>query len=52
MFTYALLDALVNCDTNNDGQIELSELTAHIQTLAPRLSHELRGGRGPAVVHG
>jgi len=52
VFTYALLDALVNCDTNNDGQIELSELTAHIQTLAPRLSHELRGGRGPAVVHG
>ena len=22
---------------------------AHIQSLAPRLSHELRGGRGPAV---
>jgi len=49
VFTYALLDALVNGDTNNDGKIELSELTAHIQTLAPKLSRELRGGRGPAV---
>ena len=49
VFTYALLDALVNGDTNNDGKIELSELTAHIQSLAPKLSRELRGGRGPAV---
>ena len=49
VFTYALLDALVNGDTNNDGKIELSELTAHIQTLAPKLSRELRGGRGPTV---
>jgi hypothetical protein len=49
VFTYALLDALVNGDTNNDGKIELSELTAHIQTLAPKLSHEMRGGRGAAV---
>jgi uncharacterized caspase-like protein len=49
VFTFALLDALVNGDTNNNGQIELSELAAHIQTLAPRLSREMRGGRGPAV---
>ena len=40
VFTYALLDALVNGDTNNDGKIELSELAAHIQTLAPKLSRE------------
>ena len=44
MFTYALLDALINGDTNNNGQIELSELAAHIQVLAPRLSRELGGG--------
>jgi WD40 repeat protein/uncharacterized caspase-like protein len=49
VFTYALLDALVNGDTNHDGKIELSELVAHIQTLAPKLSREMRGGRGPAV---
>jgi WD40 repeat protein len=46
VFTYALLDALVNGDTNNDGQIELSELVAHIQTLAPQLSRRLSPGRG------
>ena len=44
VFTYALLDALINGDTNNNGQIELSELAAHIQTLAPRLSRELGSG--------
>ncbi len=44
VFTYALLDALSNGDTNNNGQIELSELAAHIQTLAPRLSRELSTG--------
>jgi hypothetical protein len=43
IFTYALLDALVNGDTNNDGKIEVSELVAHTQTLAPKLSEELRG---------
>jgi hypothetical protein len=45
VFTYALLDALKNADTNNNGRIELSELAAHIQALAPRLSRELAGGR-------
>ena len=44
IFTYALLDALINGDTNNDGKIEVSELVAHTQTLAPKLSEELRGG--------
>ena len=36
----------MNGDTNGDGKIELSELVAHVQTLAPKLSHEMRGGRG------
>jgi hypothetical protein len=31
------------------GQIELSELVAHIQTLAPRLSRELAGGKNLAA---
>ena len=44
VFTYALLDALRNGDANNNGQIELSEMAAHIQTLAPRLSRELSTG--------
>jgi hypothetical protein len=35
----------VNGDTNHNGQSELSELAAHIQTLAPKLSQE-RGKRG------
>jgi hypothetical protein len=48
IFTYALLDALVNGDANGDGKIELSELVAHVQTLAPKLSHEMRAGRGQA----
>jgi hypothetical protein len=47
VFTYAILDALMNGDLNNNGRIELSELAAHIQTLAPRLSRELAGGRMP-----
>jgi uncharacterized caspase-like protein len=49
VFTYALLDALVNGDTNNNGQIELSELAAHIQTLAPQLSRQISRGRGSAT---
>jgi hypothetical protein len=44
IFTYALLDALVNGDVNNNGQIELGELVAHIQSLAPQLTHALRIG--------
>ena len=49
VFTYALLDALVHGDTNNNSQIELSELAAHIQTLAPKLSQELRAKRGATM---
>jgi hypothetical protein len=49
VFTYALLDALVNGDTNNDDQIELSEHAAHIQSLAPNLSQELRDKLGQAT---
>jgi uncharacterized caspase-like protein len=49
IFTYALLDALLNGDTNHDGKIQLSELVAHIQTLTPNLSRELRGRRGGSV---
>jgi hypothetical protein len=33
VFTYALLDALVNGDTNYDGQNEPSELAAHIRYI-------------------
>jgi hypothetical protein len=36
------------CDSNGNGRIELSELAAHIQALAPRLSRDLRGS-GVAV---
>jgi hypothetical protein len=39
----------VNGDTNNDGQIELNEIAAHIQNLAPKLSQELRAKRGQAA---
>jgi hypothetical protein len=46
VFTYTLLDALVNGDTNGNGQIELSEVVAHVQALAPRLSREMSRGRG------
>jgi hypothetical protein len=38
VFTYALLDALRNGDTNRNGKIELSELVAHVQNLVPKLA--------------
>src|SRR6202035_2478466 len=47
--TYALLDALVNGEADKDGQIRLSQLVAHVQKLAPKLSREMRGGRGAVV---
>jgi uncharacterized caspase-like protein len=50
IFTYALLDALINGDSSGNGDIELSELTAHIQNLAPKLSRELRNS-GMRVAH-
>jgi hypothetical protein len=49
VFTWALLDAMRNGDTNNNGTIELSELVAHVQALVPRLSAELRGTGRAAV---
>lgn len=47
IFTWALLDALKNGDTNGNGVIELSELVAHVQAEVPRRAAELRGGRAP-----
>jgi hypothetical protein len=43
IFTWALLDALKNADTNGNHTIELSELAAHLQAEVPRRSAELRG---------
>jgi WD40 repeat protein len=48
-FTWALLDALRNGDTNHNGMIELSELIAHVQTLVPKLAREL-GGSGRTAI--
>jgi WD40 repeat protein len=45
LFTWALLDALRNGDTNGSGSIELSELVNHVQTLVPKLAADL-GGTG------
>ena len=53
LFTWALLDALRNGDTDRNGTIELSELVAHVQTLVPQLAAELGGaGRTTAAVRG
>jgi hypothetical protein len=46
-FTWAVLDALRNGDTNGNGLIELSELVAHVQTVVPRIA--ARGGGGQVV---
>jgi WD40 repeat protein len=43
IFTWAVLDAFKNGDTNTNGSIELSELAAHVQDLVPKLSAEMRG---------
>jgi uncharacterized caspase-like protein len=37
IFTWAVLDALANGDSNANGAIELSELAAHVQDLVPRI---------------
>jgi uncharacterized caspase-like protein len=54
VFTYALMDALHHGDSNNNGQIELSELVAHVQKRVPELVAEMdkNGGavKGLAVV--
>jgi uncharacterized caspase-like protein len=43
VFTWALIDALRNGDTNGNGVIELSELVAHVQNTVPRISAALNG---------
>jgi len=45
VFTWALLDALVNGDINSNGTIEVSEIAAHVQTLTPTLTAELQEKR-------
>jgi WD40 repeat protein len=53
VFTYAVLDAIRNADTNGNGAIELSELVSHVQSLVPKISAELNGtGRAAVAVRG
>jgi hypothetical protein len=47
IFTWALLDALHNGDTNGNGKIELSELVAYVQSAVPKLAAKY-GGTGRA----
>jgi uncharacterized caspase-like protein len=49
VFTWALLDALKNGDSNGDGYIELSELVAYVQDQVPKIAAKLNG-RGRAAV--
>jgi WD40 repeat protein len=44
-FTWAVLDALRNADTNGNGTIELSELVAHVQDAIPKIGTR-KGVRG------
>jgi uncharacterized caspase-like protein len=48
LFTWALLDALRNGDTDRSGTIELLELVSHVQGLVPQLAARL-GGVGRAT---
>ncbi len=48
VFTWALIEALHNGDSNGDGMIELSELTSYVQDLVPKLAASLNG-RGAAA---
>ena len=41
-----LLDALANGDANGNGQIEISEIAAHVQTVTPRISRIVTGFAG------
>jgi WD40 repeat protein len=47
-FTWAMLDALRNGDSNGNGLIELSELVTHVQAVVPRIAAK-GGNRGHAV---
>jgi WD40 repeat protein/uncharacterized caspase-like protein len=49
VFTWSLIDALFHGDTNGDGLIELSELSAHVESTVPKISAEMNG-RGAAEV--
>jgi hypothetical protein len=46
VFTWALLDALKNGDTNGNGQIEITEIAAHVQTVTPKISRIVTGFAG------
>ena len=48
-FTWAVLDALRNADTNGNGLIELSELVAHVQDAIPKIAAK-KGLRGLATI--
>jgi WD40 repeat protein len=41
VFTYALMEALHQADSNNNGKIELTELAAHVEKRVPELVAEL-----------
>jgi uncharacterized caspase-like protein len=47
VFTYALLKALHDGDSNNNGLIEVSELAAYVEDLVPKLA---RGGEGRSAI--
>src|SRR5262249_6273775 len=50
VFTWALLDALRNGDSNGDGVISLSELVRHVQSLVPQVAGKFIGaGAGVAA---
>jgi hypothetical protein len=42
VFTYALIEALHQGDTNNNGKIEVTELAARVERRAPELFAELK----------
>jgi uncharacterized caspase-like protein len=42
VFTYALIEALHQGDTNNNGKIEVTELAAHVERRVPELFAELK----------
>ena len=42
VFTYALLEALRQGDTNGDGKIKVTDLAAHVGKRVPELFAELR----------
>ena len=42
VFTYALMEALHQGDTNNNGKIDVTELAAHIEKRVPELFAELK----------